>query len=350
MSGPLDGLPKGRQSSSVPAWTDVPLTQCYATWRGITMPANLTADYLAAEQTYKRSHTQEERVAALEQMLAALPKHKGTEKIQAELRRRLSQARKESQKTIGGHESPPYLIKREGAGQVVLIGPPNSGKSQIVCRLTHARPEVADYPFTTRMPTPGMMRFENVQIQLVDTPPMSAEFMEPWMPQVIRAAQIGVLIVAPNDSDVLGEIEFILQTLEGWHLPLPRLLVGNKLDQAGAEKDFAAVQTIYSDRFRYVGVSAVTGAGLEAFAREAFGCLDLVRFYSKAPGRKPDLDVPYVLRRGATVQDAAAQVHRDFAEHLKYARLFRRSGQHDGLMVERAHVVEDEDVLEFHTA
>src|ERR1019366_2164472 len=190
------------------------------------MPANLTSDYLAAEQAYQRAQTHQEKIAALEQMLATLPKHKGTEKIQADLRRRLSQARKESQKKGAAHATPPYFVKREGAGQVVLIGPPNSGKSQLVCHLTHARPEVARYPFTTRLPTPGMMLFENVQIQLVDTPPMSAEFMEPWMPQVIRPAHLSALIVDPNDPDVLGEIEFILQTLEDWHLPAPKLLVG----------------------------------------------------------------------------------------------------------------------------
>ena len=313
------------------------------------MPANLTADYLAAEQAYQHAQTHQEKIAALEQMLATLPKHKGTEKIQADLRRRLSQARKESQKKGAAHAPPPYFVKREGAGQVVLIGPPNSGKSQLVCQLTRARPEVADYPFTTRLPTPGMMLFENVHIQLVDTPPMSAEFMEPWMPQVIRPAHIGALIVDPTDPDVLGEIEFILETLEGWQLSPPKLLVGNKRDRPGADENFAALQALYGDRFRHVGVSAATGAGLEGFAGETFRALDLVRFYSKAPGKKPDLEVPYVLRRGATIADAAAHVHRDFAEHLKYARLFRKSHAHDGLMVERTHAVEDEDVLEFHT-
>ncbi|MGA2194200.1 MAG: GTPase [Bryobacteraceae bacterium] len=314
------------------------------------MPANLTADYLAAEQAYQRAQTHQEKIAALEQMLATLPKHKGTEKIQADLRRRLSQTRKESQKKGASHAAPPYFVKREGAGQVVLIGPPNSGKSQMVRHLTHARPEVADYPFTTRLPTPGMMLFENVQIQLVDTPPMSAEFMEPWMAQVIRPAHLSALIVDPNDPDVLGEIEFILQTLEGWQLPPPKLLAGNKCDQPGAGENFAALQALYGDRFRTVRVSAATGAGLEVFACETFRSLDLVRFYSKAPGKKPDLEVPYVLRRGATIADAAAHVHRDFAEHLKYARLFRKSYDHAGLMVERTHAVEDEDVLEFHTA
>ncbi|HYW46092.1 MAG TPA: GTPase [Bryobacteraceae bacterium] len=312
------------------------------------MPANLTPDYLAAEQAYKHAGTQSEKIAALEEMLATLPKHKGTEKIQADLRKRLSQARKESQKKGGVHAAPAYLIRREGAGQVVLIGPPNSGKSQLVCRLTHARPEVAEYPFTTRLPTPGMMLYENVPIQLVDTPPMSAEFMEPWMAQVIRPAHMSVLVVDPGDPGVLEETEFILETLDAWHVAPPKLLAGNKLDRPGGAEDFSALEALYGQRLPCVGVSAAVGTGLEAFGREVFRLLDVVRFYSKAPGRKPDLDVPYVIRRGHTVQDAAAQVHRDFAEHLKYARLFRKSHDHDGLMVERTHVVEDEDVLEFH--
>jgi len=143
------------------------------------MPANLTPDYLAAERDYKQAATPAERIAALERMLATVPKHKGTEKIQADLKRRLSQARKESTKKGAAHSVPFYLVEKEGAGQVVLLGPPNAGKSQLVAALTHAHPEVADYPFTTRLPTPGMMSYQNVQIQLIDLPPLSEEFMEP---------------------------------------------------------------------------------------------------------------------------------------------------------------------------
>jgi uncharacterized protein len=315
------------------------------------VPANLTPDYLAAEQIYKRAETSQEKIVALERMFAALPKHKGTEKMQADIKRRLSEARRDSQKTrnAGAHSAPAYLVKREGAGQIMLLGPPNSGKSQLVCALTHAHSEVADYPFSTRMPVAGMMPFEDVQIQLVDLPPMSAAFMEPWLPQAIRSADLSSLVVDPNDPDVLGEIDFILTTLDRWRILPPRLLVANKLDLPYATENFRAVEELYGAQFHCVGGSAVTGAGLGQFARASFDALNLVRFYSKPPGKKPDLEVPYLLRRGSTVEDAAAHVHRDFAEHLRYARLFRRSHEHDGLMVERAHVVEDGDILEFHT-
>jgi ribosome-interacting GTPase 1 len=312
------------------------------------MPANLTPDYLAAEREYKSAHTQAEKVAGLERMLATLPKHKGTEKLQADLRRRLSQTRKESQKKGAAHAAPFYAVEKEGAGQAVLLGPPNAGKSQLVASLTHARPEVADFPFTTRFPTPGMMRFENVQIQLVDLPAISAEFMEPWIPQVIRNASLGILVVDVNEPAVLDQIEFIEQMLERQHLPPPKLLAGNKLDLPGAASNLAGLEELYGARFQYVGLSASTGAGLDRFARAVFDALAIVRVYTKVPGKPVALEAPFILHRGQTVQDAARLVHKDFAEQLKFARLFHLSGGREGLMVERTHVVQDGDILEFH--
>jgi hypothetical protein len=312
------------------------------------MPANLTPDYLNAEQEYKTARTHQEKMAALERMLATVPKHKGTEKLQADIKRRLSQERKESQKKGASHSVPFYLVEKEGAGQVVLLGPPNSGKSQLVCSLTHACPEVADYPFTTRLPTPGMMLFENVQIQLVDLPPLSREFMEPWLPQPIRAANAGVLVVDLNDAEVLDQIEFIAGLLDERRLPPPKLLVGNKLDLDGADANSAALEDLYGQRYRCLSLSAAAGHNLDRFRRAVFDMLELVRVYTKPPGKKAELTAPYVLRRGQTVADAARQVHKDFAERLKYARLYSAPSGREGLMVERTHVVEDGDILEFH--
>ncbi len=311
------------------------------------MPANLTPDYLAAEREYKSAQGQAEKIAALEKMLATLPKHKGTEKLQADIRRRLSQARKESAKKGGTHAAPFYLVEKEGAGQVALAGPPNAGKSQLVRALTHAEPEVAEYPFTTRLPTPGMMQYENVQIQLVDLPPFSAEFTEPWLPHAIRHADHSVLVADPSDADVLEEIDFTLGVFERNRLGPPALLAGTKMDLPGAGDNLAALRDLYGQRFRYLAISAESGAGLDAFRRALFDLLSIVRVYTKAPGKHAEFDRPYVLHRGGTVQDAARLVHKDFAEHLKYARLFHLSGG-EGLMVERTHVVEDEDILEFH--
>jgi ribosome-interacting GTPase 1 len=312
------------------------------------MPANLTPEYLSAEKEFRSAHTRAEKIAALERMLATLPKHKGTEKLQADIKRRLSQARKESKKKGAAHAVPFYLVEKEGAGQVVFIGPPNSGKSQLLRAMTHARPEVGDYPFTTRVPAPGMMTFENVQIQLVDLPPVSPDFTESWIPQVIRSADAGLLVVDVNDPGILDEIDFVTESLNKWRLPVPKLLVCNKIDLPGAAGNFAALKELYGGTSRYLAVSATTGQSLDLFARAVFELLGIVRFYTKPPGKKVDTNTPYVLQSGQTVQDAARLVHKDFAENLKFARLYRLTDERDGLMVERNHVVEDEDILEFH--
>ena len=311
------------------------------------MAANLSPEFLAAEREYQSARTHAERIAALERMLATVPKHKGTEKLQADIKRRLSQARRESHKG-GAHAVPFYVIEKEGAGQVVLLGPPNSGKSQLLCSVTHARPEVAEYPFTTRLPTPGMMHFENVQIQLIDLPPISPEFTEPWLPHVIRNADTGALVVDVNDPAILDEVEFVSNILDAGRLPVPKLLVANKADLPGAQDNYEALCDLYGNRYTCVAISALTGLNLEQFAHTVFAVLGLVRVYTKPPGKKVDLTSPFVLHRGQTVQDAARMVHKDFAEHLKYARLYRGSGEREGLMIERTHVLADQDILEFH--
>ena len=313
------------------------------------LPANLSPDYLAAEREYRDAGTQAEKVAALEKMLATIPKHKGTEKLQADLKHRLAQARKESQKKGAAHTTPFYLVPREGAGQVALLGPPNAGKSQLLAALTRARPEIAGYPFTTRLPLPGMMQYENVQIQLVDLPPVSPDFTESWFPQVIRNANTGVLIVDVNDPAVLDQIEYVLQQCAVWRVAAPELLAGNKTDFAGGADNFAALEELVRERFRVIlGFSALAGYNLDAFRRAVFDLLAVVRVYTKPPGKKAEFNAPFLLKRGQTVQDAARLVHKDFSEHLKYARLYRASHERDGIMVERTHVVEDGDVLEFH--
>ncbi|MBI4890568.1 MAG: 50S ribosome-binding GTPase [Acidobacteria bacterium] len=312
------------------------------------MPANLGPDYLAAEEEFRHAESPFERIDALEKMYAALPKHKGTEKLQADLKRRLSQARKDGQKKGVSHAPPFYLVPHEGAGQVALVGPANSGKSSLVRALTHAHPEVAPYPFTTRVPQPGMMAFEDIQIQLLDLPPVAADFTEPWMPQALSRASECLLVVDVDDPDDLSEIDYVEERLAEWKLSEPRVMVANKMDQAGSQGNLDVLQELYSGRYEFLPVSAQSGEGLPAFARRCFELLAVVRVYTKAPGKKAESGAPYVLPHGATVLDAARHVHKDFAEQLKFARLFHKSGGLDGLMVDRSHEVQDGDILEFH--
>jgi uncharacterized protein len=303
-------------------------------------------------------------MAALEHMLAVIPKHKGTEKMQGELRRRLAKLRQESEPGRKGGPSrgaPVYHVEREGAGQVALAGAPNTGKSALVCRLTHAHPKVADYPFTTRIPIPGMMAFEDIQIQLVDLPPLDAQFGEVWVPQAVRNADGVLLVVDLAAVELLDEIESTVALLENAKIALgprsnlpsgfvakPTLVVANKVDLPGARENFEALTELYAERFPAVAVSVETSEGAEELKRAVFEMLRIVRVYTKEPGKKPDLTKPYVLRAGATVADLAGRVHKDILMNLKYARVWGH-GKFEGQMVHRDHPLADRDIVELHT-
>jgi hypothetical protein len=320
------------------------------------MPANLTPEYMAANKKFKAATTPQDRLAALEEMLSAIPKHKGTEKMQADLKRRIAKLRSESQKRRGAARGKPfYHVDKEGAGQLVLAGAPNSGKSALLRALSHAEPEVAEYPFTTRAPLPGMMTYENVQVQLVDLPPIDAEQSEGWLYGIIRTADGVLLVVDLADDDVLAQTEEVLRLLAAANIELVRsdgfqrkrtLVVANKLDARGAGERLAIFREFIGERLPVVSVSAAAGTGLEALREAAYALLGVIRVYSKPPGKQADFTAPFVLKRGATVLDAAEAVHKEFAEKLRYARLWSRASQ--GQMVGRDHVLEDGDILEIH--
>lgn len=333
------------------------------------MPANLTPEYRQAEEKFRQAKTNEEKLAALEEMLAVIPKHKGTEHMQGDIKRRIAKLRDlMEQRVVHGRRSGNlYNVEKEGAGQVVLLGPPNAGKSKILSRLTNAQPEIGDYPYTTQKPIPGMMEYEDVQFQIVDMPPITEEFTEPWMVAIGRNADGLLLIFDISDESVLDHIEMVLRVVEKYRLrpygydrsvpqdelglivPRKAILVANKMDIPGSEQNLEVVRELYSDRFPVIGVSAQTGDGLEELKHHIFTMMDVVRVYTKVPGRPPDLDVPYVVPRGSTVLDLAMTIHKEVAQKLKYARIWG-AGKFDGQMVSREHVLEDRDILELHSA
>ncbi|MDQ7842126.1 MAG: TGS domain-containing protein [Armatimonadota bacterium] len=322
------------------------------------MPANLTPEYLAADRKFKAAVTPQEKLAALEEMLATIPKHKGTEKMQADIKRRIARLRAEAQRQRRAARGKPfYHVDREGAGQLVLAGAPNTGKSALLAALTNAAPEVAEYPFTTRVPLPGMMIYENVQIQLVDLPPITADLTEGWLYALIRTAD-GVLLVADLASDdLLEQTDQVLTLLARANIHLspppapphqkPALVIANKLDASGAGDRLALLREFLGSRLPVLAVSAGMGTGLEALREAAFRLLGVIRVYSKPPGRKADLSAPFILPAGATVLDAAEAIHKDLRDSLRYARLWRRQGA-QGQMVGRDHVLADGDVIEIH--
>ena len=325
------------------------------------MPANLTPEYLEAEKHFKSAKNTEEKIAALEEMQATIPRHKGTEKLQGDLKRRLSKLRTTQQKRPVSRAGIIHRVEKEGAGQVALVGPPNSGKSLLLRRLTHATPEVADYPFTTRVPLPGMMTFEDVQIQLVDLPPVHPDFPESWPYQIIRNADAALVVVGLGDPDLLEDFEATLGELANAKVHLGRgtpvnspgwlakgaLLVANQLDATGAHQDLKILKELYGERFPILPLSAETGEGLEDLRRSVFDLLQLIRVYTKAPGKKPALTAPYVLKRGSRLMDLAAMVHQDFLTQMKFARVWGH-GRFEGQMVNRDYPLADKDVVELH--
>jgi uncharacterized protein len=316
------------------------------------MPANLTPQYMDAEKRFKAAQSVEDKITALEEMMATIPRHKGTEKLQAELKKKMSALRKDAEQSKKGVRRESFVVEREGARQLALVGAPNAGKSRLVRALTHATPEVGDYPYTTRTPIPGMMVFENVRLQLVDLPPISAEYTESWVPQIIRNADAVVWVFDLSDDAVLDELDETHAFLMNAHTDLGTmkvLMVGNKGDTEGAEERAAIVREVYQNRFPMTTISAAKASseGIEQFKRLVYDFLDVVRVYTKAPGKKPDFTDPYVVKRGSTVLDVAEKVHRDFAQNLKYARIWG-VGKVDGIMVPRDFVIDEGDVLELH--
>jgi ribosome-interacting GTPase 1 len=324
------------------------------------MPANLTPQYLEADRRYRQATTPEEQLAALEEMMATIPKHKGTEHMRADLRKRIAKVRADAvrQKTAGAKGPTWHHVPREGAGQVALVGAPNTGKSRLLAALTHATPVVAAYPFSTRAPLPGMVPFEDIQVQLLDLPPIAPETEEPWLFALIRQANGALLLADLGDDDVLSALESTLEIGSRSRVQLgrfgagdgivPTILVATKADADDAAGRLEIVREVYGERFPIVPVSAETGDGVDALPRALFELLDVIRVYTKAPGRRADRAVPFVLPRGATVQDASAAVHKDFAERLKYARIWGAQ-TFEGQMVQREHVLSDGDLLELHT-
>ncbi len=323
------------------------------------MPANLTPQYLAAERTFRAAKTVAEKIAALEEMYATIPKHKGTEKMQGDIKRRLAKLRQAARETKGRSGVDPFYVEKHGAGQFVLFGTPNSGKSAIVGAATKAHVNVAPYPFATHGPVPGMMAFEDVQIQLVDLPPVAREAVVPGMIGAVRSADGILVCVDLGARDLLDQVDVCLGVLEGRGMaPEGRqppeggvtkrmLLVGTKEDLPGARENFEALQDLHRDLLPMLSTSAETGRGMDDLARRCFEMLRIVRVYSKEPSKPPDMRQPFILPRGSTVLDMAAEVHREIAANLRRARIWG-AGVYDGQPVQQDHVLNDRDVIELH--
>ena len=328
------------------------------------MPANLTPDYHAAEENFKKAATVEEKIEAIQEMLAVIPKHKGTEKLQADLKRRLSKLKEEGEKKSKGSRYNPFFVEKQGAGQVVLIGYPNTGKSALLSALTRAKTKIADYPFTTSVPLAGMIPYEDIYFQLVDTPPISEDGPPPGLLNTLRGGDL-LLITVDTGTDLcleqLEETTSFLQDkkvisglsgkrppkddleFEGRHA-LPFLVVATKTDLPSSPENLKILQEL-NPQITFLEVSVDAGNGLDTLKENIFTALEVIRVYTKAPGKQPDMETPFILKKGGTVLDLAFNIHRDFPNRLKNARIWG-SSKYAGQSVAKEYVLEDRDVVE----
>lgn len=326
------------------------------------MPANLPPQYFEAHKRLQQAKTPWEKIQALEEMLAVMPHHKGTDHLRAELTGKIAKLSEEAEKRYGsGRKGPGYYVRKEGAGQVGLVGLPNVGKSQLVAALTDASPEVGNYPFTTKTVTPAMMKFENIQVQLVDMPPLTDRNAQQWLHSVIRSADL-LLIMVDLGQDPIEQAEATLQELEklrisveGWKIypdsdavyRKRALLVGNKCDLDPSGERYQALRSRYSEHLSVLAISSTQADGLGELRKAIFQALDIIRVYTKAPGQKAELTKPFILKKGSTVADVAESVHKEFMEKLKYAQVWG-SGKFEGQRVRRDHILQDGDIVELH--
>jgi ribosome-interacting GTPase 1 len=320
------------------------------------MPANLSPEYRRAEDRLRASKSVTERIEALEEMLRVIPKHKGTDHMQADLKSRIAKLRKDSGKK-SGKAGFSYIIPREGAGQVALAGPPNTGKSSLVRALTHATPAVGEYPFTTREAVPGMMPFEDIAFQLIDLPPLSEQHLEPWILDVMRYADL-VWLVLDGERAIEGfdEARRVLDARNVGLYPAgtaPRyitasvqkkaLIVLTGLDKPGVAEAVPVVEELLDRRWTVSAVSCPARAGFDELGRRTFQAFDIMRVYTKQPGKPRDATAPFALPREATVGDLAERIHKDLVERMTFARVWGRSA-FDGQAVQKDHVLAEGDI------
>jgi small GTP-binding protein len=328
------------------------------------MPTNLPPEYFAIEREFRAAETVQEQIALLEQLISVVPKHKGTDHLRADLRRKLSKLKERSQarKDTGRRQSV-FRIEKEGVGQVAVVGAPNVGKSALVAALTNATPEVSESPYTTWEPTPGMMPIEDIQVQLIDTPPLYREYVEPRLMDLLRRVDL-ILVVVDLQTHPVEQLEQTLALLKEHRIwPLrhqdryegerqatfkPFLMVANKADDDEAEELFELFRELLEEDWPCIPVSAQTGRNLDRLKQAVFERLDVIRIYAKPPGQPPDLSAPFVTKRGSRVEEFAGRVHKDFVASLVSARVWG-SAEFDGQSVGRDYVLQDGDIVELRT-
>lgn len=324
------------------------------------MPANLTPQYYEAEEAYKKATTIEEKIRALQEMLAVIPKHKGTDKLQGDIKKKISKLKKEIEQNSKGKKTgfDPFNIEKQGAGQVFVLGYPNCGKSAFVGALTNAKTNVQDFPFSTSQPVVGMIPFEEIYIQLIDTPPITEEGIPGNFSNALRHCDLILALVDLSSDSCVEQLQGIIDNLRKRNLLVEKkspktftleeiIFIGTKSDHPQAYDNLQIIYDLIPNCPEILPISLYSEE-LKNFPKILYEKLDVVRIYTKAPGKKPDFERPYVLKKGSTVMDLALEIHKDIAANLKSARVWG-SAKFPGQSVEHSYILADKDIVELLT-
>lgn len=374
------------------------------------MPANLPAEARAKWAKVLEAKTKEEKIKALQEYLAAVPKHKGTEKIISQVRHQIAVLKREIEEEKsrrGGRYG--FSIEKEGDVQVVMVGFTGSGKSALLSRLTGAKVEVGDHPYTTTRPVPGVLKYGGVLIQLVEAPALISEGGK-WNDMVFSLVRNsdGVLLVVDGSRNPEDQLNKLLLMFEDYGLflgeekckieikrgPYPhvqvivhgrlvdttvddvrrllndykitnaqvtiwgvatledveRFIMGNVMYKPAIvlvnKTDILKGDTKLHVQLPVLYVSAVDGTGLNLLGDLLIKTLRIIRVYTKEPNETKPSSKPLVLKEGSTVKDVAERIHKMFAQRLKYARIWGNSVKYPGEKVGADHKLLDGDIVE----
>jgi len=315
------------------------------------MVVNLPPQYHEKEKELKKAKTPEEKISILEEMLSIMPKHKSSEKLQALLKSKISKYRKIMEKNPStAKKSKVPQIPREGAAQVVICGPTNSGKSTLLTVLTKAKPEIADYPFTTVLPVPGMLQYQDIKIQMIEVPPLASDFTDNWVGDFIRRADLRLFLFDLSSDNLIEEVENAMSVLEKFKVKeegkfnffYKILWIGNKIDIPSYREIKEVFVELYRDKIPQLGK-----INTEKLPELIFNHLEIIRVYTKIPGKPPDLENPYTIKKSTQLVELAEIIHKDMVKNFKYARLWRK-GEEKPLIIGRDHILQDRDIVEIH--
>jgi len=301
------------------------------------MPINAGFEYARAEEKYFHAQSDKERLVALEEMLRTAPAHKGSERFRGDIRLKIKKLKESLVKAKKSGKSNKKGIKKEDL-QVVLIGLTNSGKSSILKSLTNANPKIASYGFATTEPEVGTLNYANCNIQIVDLPPIASEYFEHG---IVNSADTLLIVI-----EKIHELEEITKLIR--NKKAKQIIVFNKIDSYDVTAKRKITETLKTKKYNFVLTSTKTNEGIEELKEKIFKSFNIIRIYTRQPGKKEDT-VPVIMSPNSTLEQVAEKILHGYSKKIKYAKVWGPSSKFNGQKIGQKHIVKDRDIIEFYT-